>query len=129
MGKTFVPRLCTLQSSVWLLNKVSKEIVSNNTSWRRHVWSSHQTLESIGEMKPIMKFYLHCEFYFLAFPYLFDGYLRKYYILSFSKMQNTINIKLFWYNVFVHLNLKLPHFLSDFVSNFKRVLSPLLPRR
>jgi len=119
-------KLCTeiiyivLQNFCATVLNVSKKSFLTTPNVENKFWSSYATLESSGEMKLMMKFYL-CLHNFSELWNLFSRVPMGNYVWCYSgKYANrtVIYLKLFCYKVFVHQKLKLLDFLSDFVLNF-----------
>ena len=107
MDKNLVPRLFTSHCKLlydcfkYLLKKKSFLATPNVEN---ECLTSYETLEGTGEMKPMMKICL-CLHYFR----------QLFMCLAFRSVRMTVKyLKLFWYQIFVHFNLK----LLDFVVTF-----------
>ena len=72
-----------------VLNIFWKTIVSSNTKRQKNCWPSNETLESTGEMKPMMKLNFACfntislNFKIYFFSVLLQAFI---YVFSFKKM-------------------------------------------
>ena len=79
-------------------------------------WSSYETLNSIGDKKLMMKFYLCFSQFLWTLKFTFLNSHGKLFSVLFHGIIYTLGArKLFWYNVFVQFKLKLLDLLSDFV--------------